>query len=57
MSRSFSGSKSPGSEWWGKRPLSSLSYEYPYSKFWKRQLHKKERKQGKQVAQENDKDE
>jgi len=39
------GNKS-GKQWWGKRPLSGLSVSRNKGmKFWKRLLHKKERKE------------
>ena len=42
------GSKA-GKEWWGKRPLSGTSVSRDKGmKFWKRLLHKIERRQGKQ---------
>ena len=37
-----------GKEWWGKRPLNNLSVSRTKGmKWWKRLLHKRERKQGK----------
>jgi hypothetical protein len=37
-----------GKEWWGKRPLAYMSVSGNHGmKFWKRLLHKIERKQGK----------
>ena len=42
------GNKS-GKEWWGKRPLSNTSVNRNKGmKFWKRLLHKIERRNGKQ---------
>lgn len=41
-----------GKEWWGKRPLSNTSMSRNKGmKYWKRLLHKLERRQGKQQAQ------
>ena len=36
-----------GKEWWGKRPLRNTSVNKNGMKFWKRLLHKIERKTGK----------
>lgn len=36
-----------GEEWWGKRPLSMTSVRKHGMKFWKRLLHKIERREGK----------
>jgi len=36
-----------GKEWWSKRPLSNTSVGRKGMKYWKRLLHKIERKQGK----------
>lgn len=47
MSRSERGTPAPGAEWWGKRPLASkVSKGSRYTKWWKRQLHKAERREG-----------
>jgi len=41
-----------GKEWWGKRPLSGLGVKRKGGMaFWKRLLHKKERKIGKNIKQ------
>lgn len=42
-----------GKEWWGKRPLAGVSTGGRYMKFWKRLLHKIERRQGKEEIGEN----
>lgn len=39
--------KHNGKEWWARRPLSGVSVGGKYMKFWKRLLHKAERRQGK----------
>ena len=41
-----------GKDWWGKRPLSntSVSSRSKTMKFWKRLLHKIERRQGKDIT-------
>ena len=37
-----------GKDWWGKRPFSGLSVSLNSGmKYWKRQLHKKERQEAK----------
>lgn len=36
-----------GKDWWGKRPLSGLCHDSGRMRFWKRLLHKIERRQGK----------
>ncbi len=36
-----------GKEWWGKRPLNNTSVSNNGMKFWKRLLHKIERRTGK----------
>ena len=41
-----------GKEWWGKRPLSGLSTGMRTQKWWKRLLHKIERKMGKKEISE-----
>lgn len=41
-----------GKEWWGKRPLSNTSVGLKGMKFWKRILHKKERKINKKIIQD-----
>ena len=41
-----------GKEWWGKRPLNNLSVSKSM-KFWKRLLHKIERRQGKNQITDN----
>lgn len=46
MSNGKNASKHYGKEWWGKRPLSGISSGGNYMRFWKRLLHKLERKQG-----------
>ena len=45
MSKSFKGGRSPGSEWWGKRPMAGHFISKKSNQFWKRRLHKLERKQ------------
>lgn len=49
MSRSKQRGKRYGKDWWGKRPLSchTVSNNSRIDKFFKRLLHKIERKQGK----------
>lgn len=42
-----------GREWWGKRPYSGTSVRYKGMKFWKRQVHKIERQEGKKQCHEN----
>ena len=40
-----------GKEWWGKRPLNNLSVSRNKGmKYWKKLLHKIERKQGRKEA-------
>ncbi len=41
-----------GKEWWGKRPLSDTTVEFCAGgmRVWKRLLHKIERRQGKEAA-------
>ena len=39
-----------GKQWWGKRPLSGTEVSRKGMKFWKRVLHKIERKQGKKQS-------
>jgi hypothetical protein len=45
-----------GKEWWGKRPLNNLSVSNNKGmKFWKKLLHKIERRQGKnQTSNDNE---
>lgn len=45
-----------GKEWWGKRPLSNMSVSRNKGmKYWKKLLHKIERKQGKnQISDGNE---
>lgn len=47
MAKGQNAQKRYGKEWWGKRPLSYMGVSRKGMKFWKRLLHKIERKQGK----------
>ena len=51
MSRTVRGSAGVEKDWWAKRPLSSFIYHSHrprITKFWKKLLHKIERRQGKE---------
>lgn len=45
MSRTVKHPQSPGKDWWGKRPLSGKSATGKYQWWWKRYLHKIERRE------------
>lgn len=45
MSKSFKTGRSPGKEWWGKRPMAGFPISEKYNQWWKRRLHKLERKE------------
>lgn len=48
MAHGENAKRSNGKEWWGKRPLSNTSVSRKSGmKFWKRLLHKIERRMGK----------
>lgn len=52
MSRSFRSTKDPSIEWWSRRPLSGssspgTSHRAGVVKWWKRCLHKRERREWK----------
>ena len=47
MAKGENAARRYGKEWWGKRPLSGVSGDHKNMKFWKRLLHKMERKIGK----------
>jgi len=50
MAQGINAKKYQGKEWWGKRPLSGKSVSLKYGmKFWKRLLHKIERRNNKQI--------
>ncbi len=51
MAKGQNAQKRYGKEWWGKRPLRHTSVSHKGMKFWKRLLHKIERKQGKKEIQ------
>lgn len=50
MSRTVKGSPSPGTDWWGRRPLSSWARPGRNTKWLKRLVAKKERAQGRKEA-------
>lgn len=52
MSRSIRQPIAPGSEWWGKRPVRYISKGAKDTWFWKRRLHKIERRAGREQAVE-----
>lgn len=46
MAKGQNARKQRGKDWWGKRPLAGTSVSPKGMKWWKRLLHKIERKQG-----------
>lgn len=48
MSRTVKAKPAPGTDWWGKRRFSGwISKAQRDTKWWKRKLHKAERREGK----------
>jgi len=47
MAKGENASKQRGKDWWGKRPLAGTPVSHKGMKWWKRLLHKIERKEGK----------
>jgi len=47
MSHGKNASKHYGKEWWSRRPLAGISAGGRYMRYWKRLLHKLERKAAK----------
>ena len=56
MAHGQNASRNNGKEWWGKRPFSGTSVGGKYMKFWKRLLHKAERRQGQTEIEKKEKD-
>ena len=54
MSRTVRGDSGAGSEWWGKRPLAGTSKGNDWTWWWKRRLHKIERKNGSAEGRQSD---
>jgi hypothetical protein len=50
MAHGQNAKRNAGKEWWGKRPLSNISVSKKGMKFWKRLLHKVERRIGKGIS-------
>ena len=52
MSRTQRARIDPTLDWWGKRPMAGHPAETRQQKWWKRRLHKLERKLGRREARE-----
>lgn len=52
MAKGENADKQRCKDWWGKRPLSGTSVSHKGMKFWKRLLHKIERKQNERKCRE-----